>query len=111
MALELSGGRLWDFLFPRHEPQRSPDIQAEASKGAHASALLESDTYKDAFRKVREGIHIRWAGSPVADKDGQHELRIMLKLLDDLEANIKEIAVTGKLAAIQLDQQVNQVKR
>jgi hypothetical protein len=83
----------------------------EAEKGSRARILLESEPYKDAIGKVRQGIYDKWAASPVLDKDGQHALRLMLKLLDDLEGNIKEAATTGKLASLQIEQQREQESR
>jgi hypothetical protein len=70
----------------------------EVEKGSRARALLESEPYKDAVTKVRQGIIDKWATSPVIDREGQHELRLMLKLLDDLEGNIRSVANDGKMA-------------
>lgn len=81
------------------------DLNKEVADGTRAHLLLESPAYKDAVSKVRQGILDAWAGSPLADKDGQHTLRLMLKLLNDIEGNIKEVATTGKLASIQIEQE------
>lgn len=98
MALNVN----WSFLKRRQEPLREVNLYREMELGAQASALQESGAYQRAVMKMREGIHTMWAQSPVADIDGQHKLRLMLKLLDDMEANIKEEADTGKLAAKQV---------
>lgn len=77
-------------------------LRMEADRGAKAKLLLESPIYQEAVGTVRAAIIDKWSTSPVADKDGQHELRLMLKLLNDVEANIKDVADTGKLANEQL---------
>jgi hypothetical protein len=46
----------------------------------------------------------------VADLDGQNKLRLMLKLLDDMEAHVKEEADTGKLASKQVADQEKRKK-
>lgn len=91
----------WDFLFSRKKLE-PPNIYREAELGAKAAALLNDETYQNAVRSVREGIHQRWADSPVMDVEGQHELRLMLKLLGDLEANIAAAINTGHLASAQI---------
>lgn len=75
----------------------------DIAKGSRAEQLLKSDIYKEAHEKVRQGILDRWSESPVGDKDGQHELRLMLKLLDDLHGNVISMVNTGKMAAKQLE--------
>lgn len=56
-----------------------------------------------ALSSVREGIRTKWEQCPIRDTEGQHQLKLMLKLLNDLEANIREVATTGKLASIQIE--------
>ena len=70
----------------------------EIDRGHRANALLQNAMFREAFGKVRQGIHDRWAASPIRDVEGQTSLRMMLKLLDDVEGNIKSVAMTGKLA-------------
>lgn len=101
---------MFDFLFSK-EKIESPNIHKEADLGAKAEALLRDETYQNAVRSVREGIHIRWSASPITDVEGQHELRLMLKLLDDIEANIEEVVRTGKLAAVQIAEEKAKEKR
>lgn len=52
---------------------------------------------------VKQGILDAWANSPIRDKEGQNELRLMLKLLSDLHNNIRQVAHTGKLAQIEIE--------
>ena len=88
------------FLFRKKE-LAAPNVYKELEAGSRAEALLRDEAYQTAVRSVREGIHLRWAESPVSDVEGQHELRLMLKLLDDLEKNIEQAVSSGKIAAVQ----------
>lgn len=93
----------WEFLkrvFDR-EPQ-SPDLEFEIERGRQARTLLESDAYQRATLRVRQGIHEKWSMSPVADVEGQHELRLILKAMDDIEGNLIQEMKTGELASEQL---------
>lgn len=73
------------------------------SRGAEAKALLDNPVFVRAFENVRTAIHEQWEASPIRDDKGQHELRLMLKLLNDLKGVI-ELAVTdGKLAGQELE--------
>lgn len=81
------------------------NLHEDSSKGLRAEQLLNSDIYKECIGKVRQGIFDAWATCPVRDTEGQHELRLMLKVVDDLESNIKSMVNTGKLAAKQLEQE------
>lgn len=80
-------------------------LEADVSKGARAQTFLNSEVYKEAYGKVRQGIIDKWSESPVADKDGQHELRLMLKVLDDIHHNIVSVVNTGKLASKQIEEE------
>lgn len=77
-------------------------LEQEATKGNNAQRLLEE--ISPYFDLVKQAIVDKWETSPIADKEGQHELRLMRKLLGDLEANLKTAIETGKLARIQIEQ-------
>jgi hypothetical protein len=77
--------------------------EQEASIGLKAERLLEELSPYTGM--VRQAILDKWQNSPIGDKEGQHELRLMIKLLTDLEANIKTAIDTGKLARIQLERE------
>lgn len=85
------------------------NLHLELERGGRADALLNNDIYKESVGKVRQGIHDAWAAAPLRDVEGQTNLRLMLKLLDDLEKNIKQVAQTGKMASIQIETE-NKVK-
>lgn len=81
------------------------NLLEEAQKGREAEQLIEHPVYKEAFANVRAGIINAWAEAPLRDKEGAHELKLMLKLLTDVEMNIKRVVDTGKMATIQLERE------
>jgi len=83
-------------------PAEEQQLIRESGRGKQADAWLRDPMTLEAFEIVRAGILERWEGSPVEDREGQHALRLMLKLLNDLKGNIEHIAMTGKMADMQL---------
>jgi hypothetical protein len=75
----------------------------EVQQGYLAKQLLENEVFKSAFENVRVGIYEKWKSCPVRDVQGQHELKLMDKLLGELEGYIKQVVDTGKMAEIQLE--------
>ena len=78
-------------------------LVGEAHRGSRAKEWLASPLYKEATEKIESGIIEKFKASPIRDLDGQHELRLLLKLLEDLKGYIQEVAETGKMAQITLD--------
>lgn len=87
------------------------DLSEEIQRGIKAQSILESEIYQESIDTVRQMIIDQWAKSPIRDHEGQHELRLMLKLLDDLTGNIKQIAETGKLAQIHIENEKKGIRR
>lgn len=85
-------------------------LEKDAEVGRQAEMLLDNPIYRDSMFAVRDAIITAWQASPIRDTEGQHELRLMLKLLGDLEANIKRVAETGKLAKLQIEQEKRGLK-
>jgi hypothetical protein len=83
----------------------------ESSRGAKASALLQSAIYREAMEKVEAGILESWKSSPVRDVEGQTYLRLMMKVLTDIKAHIKDVAETGKMASVQLEHERSLAQR
>lgn len=75
----------------------------EAQLGFEAKQLLENPLFQQAIENVRQGILEKWRACPVRDKEGAHELKLMDKVLTDIEGYIKQVLDTGKMAEIQLD--------
>lgn len=88
------------------------NLNEEVQRGRDAQLIIENPIFAESFALVRAGIVNAWADGPIRDKEGAHELKLMLKLLTDVEANIKRVMETGKMAVIQLerDQKVAEFK-
>lgn len=82
----------------------------ELDSARKAELLTENPVYIQAVTSIRQAIVDKWRACPVRDVEGQHELKLMLKLLDDLEANIKQVVDTGKLARLEIERE-NKLKR
>ena len=78
-------------------------IEADLDRGAKAEAIFKNPLYEESFALVRQAILEQWEACPVRDHDGAHELKLMLKLLGDVRANLDRAIADGKMAAIELD--------
>lgn len=78
-------------------------LEDDRDRGAKAERLLNDPTLSEAFDLVRVAIVDQWAACPIRDKDGAHELKLMLKLLGDVRANLERAIADGKLAAVELE--------
>lgn len=70
-----------------------------------ASRLLNDVVFLMAFDGVRQAILLNMENCSVSDKEGLHELKLMLKLLKDLKANIEAFVADGKLSAINIERE------
>ncbi len=72
-------------------------VKEHVNRAAKAQALLNDPELSEAFESVRKSIIDRWEAAPIRDRDGAHELKLMLKLLGDVRANIQSVVNTGKV--------------
>lgn len=88
-------------------------LSEEVQRGAQARSIIEGTIYQESVEAVRSAIISQWEQCPVRDHEGQHELKLMLKLLNDLTANIRTVMETGKLAEIHIEKEsrLRQIKR
>lgn len=82
----------------------------ELRRGEQARQLLQNELYQDAVTQVRQAIIDKWMQAPLRDREGHHELKIMLKLLGDLTGYIQTTLETGKLAQIQVESERRMTK-
>lgn len=75
----------------------------ELRRGEQARQLLQNELYVDAVTQVKQAIIDKWQQAPLRDREGHHELKLMLKLLGDLTGYIQTTMETGKMAQIQLE--------
>lgn len=100
--------KLLDYFWPQ-QPQ--PSLEAQRELGAQAKTIWHDEAFKRAMERVRAGIHERWASAPLDDKEGQFALRLMLKLLNDVEGNIRKEMNDGVLAEAQIAEDAEKEKR
>jgi hypothetical protein len=80
-------------------------LEGDVDRGIAADRLLKDPMLNEAFALVRSAILEKWEATPLRDKEGAHELKLMLKLLGDVRANLEQALADGKLAAEELKQQ------
>lgn len=78
-------------------------LEQDLDRGARAQAIYDNPLYQESFDLVRQAIHEQWEATPVRDHEGAHELKLMLKLLGDVRANLERVIADGKMAALELD--------
>jgi hypothetical protein len=79
-------------------------LRKSMEAGARAKTVLESPAYSDAYKAVREAIIEQWEQCPIRDREGAHELKLMLKLHTDIHRHMERAVEDGKFAAEQLKQ-------
>lgn len=77
----------------------------ELRRGELARQVTENEVYIEAWNSVRDGIIQAWESAPIRDKEGQAELKLMLKLLTDVRRNVETVMNTGKLARVQIERE------
>ena len=73
-------------------------------RAIRAERLLNDEDLKQAFSDVKKAIHDQWEKAPLRDEQGAHELKLMLKLLSDVRANLVRAVADGKLEAVEQEQ-------
>jgi hypothetical protein len=86
-------------------------IHKELSRAQHAKELLENELIIEAFAKLENGIVDAWKAAPSRDIDGQHKLKLMCNLLQQLKTYLQDIIETGKMAKIQLEDEIKKQSR
>ena len=81
------------------------DLSEEQRRGELASHVLDNPIYQESWQSVRSGIISAWETCPIRDKEGQGELKLMLKLLTDVQRNLEAVTSTGKMAEIQIERE------
>lgn len=77
------------------------DNLQEIRRGDDARQILESPLYKEAVQKVRDGLINAMQQSPLGDEKTHNRLVIGLQLLAQVERQLTDMMMTGKMAQIQ----------
>jgi hypothetical protein len=80
------------------------NLADQRERGQKADKLLTDPLFAQAFADARQVIFDAWEQAPVRDKEGAHELKLMLKLLGDVRAILERAITDGKIAAAELVQ-------
>lgn len=79
------------------------NLADQRERGQKADKLLKDPLFDEAFGEVRQVLIEAWEQTPVRDKEGAHELKLMLKLLGDVRAILERAITDGKIAAAELE--------
>lgn len=96
---------LLELLFNKKKLQFSKSLERQAREGHQAGELLRDGLFSQIINDMRTKIIEEWRSAPLRDLDGQHELKLMLKVLDDIVKNIEQSYLTGEMAKKQLAQE------
>ena len=66
-------------------------------RAVKAAQLLSNPLLAESFDLVRQAIVDKWALTPIRDRDGAHELKLMLKLLADVRVALDQAVNDGKV--------------
>lgn len=81
------------------------EAHEESNRGHEARRILDNPLFREAIDTLREGIIGKWRAAPIRDREGMHELKLMDKLLTDIEGYLRSVLDTGKMADIQLEKE------
>lgn len=78
-------------------------LEEQVERGQRAHRLLNDPMLVDARNEVMRVLHETWERAPIRDKDGAHEIKLMLKALNDVWGLLEQALNDGKLAAHELE--------
>lgn len=82
----------------------SSDLKA-VDRASKAKAMLDNPMFNESFAMVREALLERLESWSLEDTKGAEQLRMMLKLLRDVRANVEQAVRNGKVSAFRLDEE------
>jgi hypothetical protein len=85
------------------------NLEKDIERGSRAATLLRDPMLLEAFEGVASAIHEKWASCPVRDREGAHELHLMLKLLNDLKSVLETAVTEGNHALKEIEFQKKKV--
>jgi hypothetical protein len=74
------------------------------AKAERVKRLVSDPDLADAFVQVRGAILDKIEQCPIRDTEGAEKLRLMLKLLNDVRANLTAAIEDGKMAQFQIEE-------
>lgn len=77
-------------------------LRKQMELGAKAKTVLDSEAFQKAMSSVRTAILDNWENCPIRDREGAHELKLMLKIQKDFEGHLRKAVEDGEFAAKEL---------
>lgn len=77
-------------------------LRKQMEEGTRAKSVLTDDAFVKAYGAVRQAIVDQWEQCPIRDREGAHELKLMLKIHTDLGKHLQKAVDDGKFAAEEL---------
>jgi hypothetical protein len=91
--------------------ENEAQLRSELERGRLAQEVMDNPVYAESVALMRQQIMDQWATSPARDTEGREKLWTMLKLLENLDGQLKTVMQTGKLASISLEQKRTMLQR
>lgn len=78
-------------------------LDEQLARGIRAERILNDELFAQAFKDVEQAILDKWRECPIRDTEGQHELKLMHKLLQEVKAVLETTIADGQLAGKELE--------
>lgn len=69
-----------------------------------AARILDDEIFKEAFENTRQAIFSKIEQTPIRDAEGLANLRLSLKLLNDVRANLIQVLNDGKIEQYRIEE-------
>ncbi len=79
--------------------------QAKIERASRVERILKDDEFIAAFDNTRQAIFLKIEQTPIRDTEGLTQLRLCLKLLSDVRANLEQVLNDGKVAEFNVAQE------
>lgn len=79
----------------------------KSERADRANRILQDEMFVEAFENTRQAIFSQIERTPIRDDEGLKHLRLCLKLLTDVRANLVAVLNDGKLDEFRMEQTKN----
>jgi hypothetical protein len=79
-------------------------LQQDIDRGDAAQRLLDDPFLKETFAKLRDEYVKLWEASPSRDVEGRERLWWAVRVVNEVQTDLHNIASSGRLARAQVDQ-------
>jgi hypothetical protein len=69
-----------------------------------AQRILNDPIFQESFESVRQALLTKFETAPVNDTEGMAKIRLCLKLLSDVKANLVSVLNDGKVAEFEMQE-------